>query len=83
MNYIKVPYLPDQDDPTKLEVVYYPKFLPINTQSKLVWKEEHDPTRMAKVLIGRNRRHYSQADGTPFTIGTPLYIWTVCLHGTL
>ena len=66
LKHILVPYL--QEDPSSSpEVVYYPKFLAPEVQEKLQWKEEHDPETISTILIERNRRHYAQAEGTPFT----------------
>ena len=73
IKYIKVPYLTDPQDPNHQSPVYYPKFLPQTVQNTLQWKDEYDPQEMARILIERNRRHYSQAEGTPFTIDTLLH----------
>ena len=31
------------------------------------WKDEHDTQKVEEVLLDRNKEHFRQADGTPFT----------------
>jgi hypothetical protein len=45
-----------------------PDNFPEDIENATTWKMIHEHTAMQKYLIHRNRKHFSQAHGTPFTI---------------
>ena len=44
-----------------------PKDYPYDPETVTEWESIHDPERIQDYLLARNRAHFSQADGTPFT----------------
>lgn len=66
LTYIRVPYHHDATTASE-EIIYNPTSLSRDQQADLIWRDVRDPQTMMNILIERNRRHYSQAEGTPFT----------------
>ena len=44
-----------------------PQECPHDPESVTEWESIHDPERIQECLLARNKAHFSQADGTPFT----------------
>ena len=44
-----------------------PQEYPYDPESVTEWESIHDPERIQEYLLARNKAHFSQADGTPFT----------------